>query len=77
MRLVMAQTIIEAQLGIPRFSGVKSVQVERTAGANKGKREWLAIRYVDGQATLPRGYRGVEDENGYVITRDLAEVGVQ
>lgn len=74
MRLIMVQSVVEAQLGLPKFSGVKSVRVERTAGKLKGKREWLVIRYTNGEATLPRGYKAVEDENGYVITRDVGEV---
>ena len=66
MEIRIIQKTIEAQLGMPKFSGVKVVHVAK----RNHLPSWLCIRFMDGIATLPRGYRAVEN-NGEVEMRDL------
>lgn len=70
MKIQLAQPVFELKLGIPAFSGDKDVMLKRKNGPCKGLNSWSNLTFVNGSADVPRGWKPVEDGNGYVITRD-------
>jgi hypothetical protein len=70
-KIIISRPILDDRMGLPKFSGVKRVRVERRNNEPGRTAQWLCIRFTDGEATLPRGYQCLLTEHGEVEMKDL------